>query len=135
MLGASMSEKHPAYRNMRKLQNGIKSIRDADAPAGNHWQGKFIYHASPFNKLTSILGIVNEYEQDLNSEANKRYIWSLHMRGPLKIVVTMHPFLAALIHTALFIVCDFTFKRVRGDLNEWEVAIWHRATLQRMYRL
>ncbi|KAF9493072.1 hypothetical protein BDN71DRAFT_1508923 [Pleurotus eryngii] len=113
MLGASMSEKHPAYRNMCKLQNGIKSIQDADTPAGNHWQG-----------------IVNEYEQDLNSKANKRYIWSLRMHDPLKIVITMHLFLAALIHTALFIVCDFTFKRVRGDLNEWEVAIWHQATLQ-----
>lgn len=47
------------------------------------------------------------------------------MEGTIKVVVTAHPILAALIHGARFLECDFTFKRMNGELNEWEVVIWH----------
>jgi hypothetical protein len=53
------------------------------------------------------------------------------MDGPIKVVVTAHPVLADLIHQARFLVCDYTFKRTNGDLNEWEVAIWRGATYER----
>jgi hypothetical protein len=43
----------------------------------------------------------------------------------------MLPRLAGLIHTADEIVCDFTFKRVAGDINEWEVAIFHKELRKR----
>lgn len=46
------------------------------------------------------------------------------MEGSIKLVVTANPVLAALIHEARFLVCDYTFKRTNGDLNEWEVVIW-----------
>ena len=47
------------------------------------------------------------------------------MEGTIKVVVTAHPILAALIHGARFLACDFTFKWMNGELNEWEVVIWH----------
>lgn len=53
------------------------------------------------------------------------------MEGPIKVVVTAHPILAKLIHEARFLVCDFTFKRTDGDLDEWEVVIWRGATNER----
>ena len=53
------------------------------------------------------------------------------MEGSVKVVVTAHPILAALIHGARFLVCDYTFKWTNGELNEWEVAIWHAALNER----
>ena len=53
------------------------------------------------------------------------------MEGAIKLVVTANPVLAALIHEARYIVCDYTFKRTNGDLNEWEVAVWRGATNER----
>ena len=53
------------------------------------------------------------------------------MEGNIKVVVTAHPILVTLLHGARFLVCDYTFKRTNGELNEWEVAIWHGATNER----
>ena len=53
------------------------------------------------------------------------------MEGTIKLIVTANPVLAALIHEARYIVCDYTFKRTNGDLNEWEVAVWRGATNER----
>jgi len=57
------------------------------------------------------------------------------MQGPLPILVTMLRGLAVLVHTAREIVCDFTFKRVSGESNEWEVAIFDRNLARRMWEL
>jgi hypothetical protein len=61
------------------------------------------------------------YQQESEGQ---RYMWSLQTHDDLHILVTMLPALAKLIHKANEIVCDFTFKRVAGDINEWEVAIF-----------
>lgn len=61
----------------------------------------------------------------------EQYIWHLRMEGATKLVVTTNPVLATLIHGARYLVCDYTFKRTSGDLNEWEVAIWRSATNER----
>lgn len=52
------------------------------------------------------------------------------MEGNIKVVVMAHPTLAALIHKhrARYFVCYYTFKHMNGELNKWEVAIWHAAT-------
>lgn len=77
-------------------------------------------------------GIVEQYEKDLKDlKPEEQYIWHLRMEGNIKLVVTAHPTLAALIHEARFLVCDYTFKRTSGDLNEWEVVIWRGATNER----
>ena len=56
------------------------------------------------------------------------------MEGAIKVVVTAHPILAALIHGAWFLACDFTFTWMNGELNEW-VAIWHRELNEREPRI
>lgn len=58
-------------------------------------------------------------------------MWHVRMESEIKLVVTLNPLLAALVHTAQAIQCDYTFKRVHGDLNECEVVIWNRGTQER----
>jgi hypothetical protein len=57
------------------------------------------------------------------------------MDGNIKVVVTTHHILVALVHGARFLICDYTFKRTNGELNEWEVVIWHGATNEREFRI
>ena len=77
-------------------------------------------------------GVVEQYNKDLITlKPEEQYIWALRMEGSTKLVVTTHPVLATLIHGARFLVCDYTFKRTNGDLNEWEVAIWWGASNER----
>jgi len=38
-----------------------------------------------------------------------------------KWVITMHPRLAKHFHSVLYLCIDYTFKRVKGDIDEWEV--------------
>jgi hypothetical protein len=52
----------------------------------------------------------------------KRYIHSVIVQDDIKIAVTMHPRIIRHIHSCRFLAIDFTFKRVEGDTNEWEVA-------------
>jgi hypothetical protein len=69
------------------------------------------------------------FEADQKQPSNEQYIRYLRMDADgNKVVVTMNTVLANLTHEARYLVCDFTFKRVRGDLNEWEVVIWHEKT-------
>jgi hypothetical protein len=128
-----LSEKHDAFRNKRKLQDSIRAGKEKALPAGLDWGGHLLtlgFHNHIC--LFFITGVVERYEQDLkNLKPADQYIWHLRMEGDTKLVVTMNPKLAALIHRELYLVCDYTFKRVHGQLNEWEVVIWHRATEQR----
>jgi hypothetical protein len=78
-------------------------------------------------------GIVDQYEQDQKLPTNQRYLWHLRMEGDIKLIITMNPTLAALFHTALYLVGDYTFKQVHGDLNECEFVVWNRATNEREF--
>ncbi|KAJ7754720.1 hypothetical protein B0H14DRAFT_2635389 [Mycena olivaceomarginata] len=42
-------------------------------------------------------------------------------KGDFKLVVTLHPQLAKFIHGVLALAIDYTFKRIEGDVDEWEV--------------
>ena len=53
------------------------------------------------------------------------------MEGGIHLAVTMNPTLAALIHNTLYLVGDYTFKQVQGDLDECEFVVWNRATNER----
>jgi len=44
------------------------------------------------------------------------------------LILTFQPFLVSLVHTALSFQVDTTFKRVRSELNEWEVTIFLTGT-------
>ena len=73
-----------------------------------------------------MIGIVDQYKQDQKLPLDKRYIWHLCMEGDIKLVVTMNLILVALVHTAQYLVGDYTFKRVSGELGKF--VIWHAET-------
>jgi hypothetical protein len=53
------------------------------------------------------------------------------MEGDIKLVVTMNAALATFIHPHLYLVSDYTFKRVHGELDECEFVVWHAPTNER----
>lgn len=44
------------------------------------------------------------------------------IKGDVKLAVTMHPVVSKLLHSVSYLCIDYTFKRVAGELNEWEIA-------------
>ena len=38
-----------------------------------------------------------------------------------KWVITMHPHLEKYFHSVIYLCIDYTFKCVKGDIDEWEV--------------
>lgn len=63
---------------------------------------------------------LNEREHKLPPE--KRYIQTVVYEGDVKCVVTMLPRLAKHIHSVRFLGIDYTFQRVFGKTNEWEIS-------------
>ncbi|KZO94528.1 hypothetical protein CALVIDRAFT_580235 [Calocera viscosa TUFC12733] len=121
LLGQPLSGKFPSFRDKRKVRDFVHAQRLEVAPLGLEW-----------------LGIINAAEEDGRLPANEQYIRSTISQQGIHIVVTMNPVLAELIHTCRFLACDFTFKRVHGKFNEWEVAsfldgINENLTLARLY--
>lgn len=51
----------------------------------------------------------------------EHYIHTAMSKNGFRLVVTMHPQIATLIHKILSLNVDFTFKRVDGKMDEWEV--------------
>jgi hypothetical protein len=51
----------------------------------------------------------------------ERYIHAVMAMGDMKWVITMHPQLAKYFHQVYYLVIDYTFKRVKGDIDEWEI--------------
>lgn len=66
------------------------------------------------------------YQGDIATPIKDRYIHAVHAVDTKLIVVTMFADLVALIHKAAYVQVDTTFKRVVGDLNEWELTIYSR---------
>ncbi|KAG6818394.1 hypothetical protein H0H93_005275 [Arthromyces matolae] len=115
ILGASLSSKHPALRNKKVMSEIVRKQKLEVSPAGTNWRG-----------------ITDQFEKDQQLPESKRYLWHILMTGNLKLVVTMNPTLAGLVHSAQFLQCDYTFKRVHGEFDELEFVIWHRATTERV---
>jgi hypothetical protein len=44
------------------------------------------------------------------------------LKNGIRLVVTLHPQIAMFIHNILSLNIDYTFKRVDGAMDEWEVA-------------
>jgi hypothetical protein len=84
--------------------------------------------------VVSLIAIVEEFEKGKSRPLNEQYIRLIRMDGDsVKVVVTMNAELAKLLHRARYIVVDFTFKRVFGEMNEWEVVIWDELMRERVY--
>ncbi|KAJ7261422.1 hypothetical protein C8J57DRAFT_1513953 [Mycena rebaudengoi] len=117
VLGASIDIKHPAFRDTRCLHDEVSKLKSDGTPAGLLWAG-----------------ILADYEDDLKLPLAKRYVHHVHMSGETKIAVAMNPELAALLHEegVRFIEGDITFKRTKGEMNEWEAAVWYTPSLERV---
>jgi hypothetical protein len=67
----------------------------------------------------------------------QRYVHHVYMSGETKIAVAMNPELAALLHDGgvRFIQGDITFKRTKGEMNEWEAVIWYTPSFERKSKI
>ncbi|KAJ7628068.1 hypothetical protein B0H17DRAFT_1218393 [Mycena rosella] len=123
MLGTSLDVKHHAFRDTRRLRDHVSQLKSGGTPAGLLWAG-----------------ILEDYASDLQLPVDQRYVHHIRMDGAIKIAVAMNPELAALLHDdgVRFLEGDITFKRTKGEMNEWEAAIWYtpeikRVTIARIY--
>lgn len=72
-------------------------------------------------------GVADLMVKDLLKPIEERYIHSIMstQHGGI-LIFTFLSRLLTLIHKALTIQVDTTFKRTAGDINEWEIVIWYR---------
>ncbi|KAJ7909761.1 hypothetical protein B0H13DRAFT_2490289 [Mycena leptocephala] len=117
VLGTSLAVKHPAFRDTRRLRDEVSNLKSDGSPGGLLW-----------------VGILAGYEKDQKRPMCDRYVHQIRMEGAMKIAVTMNPELAALIHDAgaRYLEGDITFKRTKGEMDEWEAAIWYTPTIERV---
>ncbi|KIJ58716.1 hypothetical protein HYDPIDRAFT_171172 [Hydnomerulius pinastri MD-312] len=77
-------------------------------------------------------------ERESKLPLEQRYIHTVMSKGDIKLAVTMHPAIAALLHSVTYLCINFTFKCVAGEFNEWEIAGFsdhfkQRLTLSSLY--
>lgn len=122
------------------IQNQIKrdlitQAKLSKSPAGLGVVGTFMYlkiHHNILTPILPILGVYNLYIAELALPLDERYIHNvLHTPDGAILILTFQPFLASLVHEALSFQVDTTFKRVHGELNEWEIVIFYPGTNRR----
>jgi hypothetical protein len=76
-----------------------------------------------YGHTESLTGLVYEHVERESKLADKeRYIHTVMTKGDIKIAVMMNPIIAKIMHVVAYLCIDYTFKRVSGELNEWEIA-------------
>ena len=64
-------------------------------------------------------GLLHEYMQhESKLPADKCYIQVVMVTHEAKWVITMHPHLAKYFHSVIYLCIDYTFKHVKGDIDE-----------------
>lgn len=77
--------------------------------------------------LTYSSALFPYYQKEQLLPKEDRYLWAFRATGRHPLIVAMDPFLAEQIHDATSLACDFTYKRIHGELQEWEMAMYsHR---------
>ncbi|KAJ7939111.1 hypothetical protein B0H13DRAFT_2261049 [Mycena leptocephala] len=104
--GKQVAETSPAFADKRKVRDFITGKKKDQYPRGMGWDG--------------VLHELREREVKLPKE--ERYIHTAMDKNGFRLVVTMHPYIARFIYQVLSLSIDYTFKRVEGDMDEWEVA-------------
>lgn len=120
----------PALQNKRIKQNIIREEKKKVYPAGLGVTGKICLF-SRFNPLIfSHPGAYQLYQEDLVKPLEERYIHRFqHMPDGGLIIFTCFTALLALLDDSgvKAFEDDTTFKRIEGELNEWEVVIFYQA--------
>ncbi|KAJ7774684.1 hypothetical protein B0H14DRAFT_2631897 [Mycena olivaceomarginata] len=104
--GKPVAESSPAYANSRRVRDFITTQKKVEYPMGMGWEG--------------ILHELNVRQVMLPK--SERYIHTAMSKNGFRLVVTMHPQIAMFIHKLLCLYIDYTFRRVEGKMDEWEVA-------------
>ncbi|KAJ7153860.1 hypothetical protein C8R43DRAFT_1126536 [Mycena crocata] len=104
--GERVSTSSPAFTNTRKVRDFIGEKKKDAYPRGMGWEG-VLYELST---------------REITLPKHERYIHTAMSKSGFRIVVTMHPQIAIFIHRILSLNIDFTFKRVEGEMDEWEIA-------------
>ncbi|KAJ7894026.1 hypothetical protein B0H13DRAFT_2276534 [Mycena leptocephala] len=104
--GQRVAAVSPAFMDNRKVRKFIEEQKRKDYPRGMGWDG-VLHHLSTKEPLLP---------------KSERYIHTAMSKNGFKLVVTMQPQIASHMHNTLALNIDFTFKRVDGTMNEWEVA-------------
>ncbi|KAJ7189957.1 hypothetical protein GGX14DRAFT_607445 [Mycena pura] len=112
--GERLAKESPAFASSRVLNDFITAQKKAKYPHGMGWEG-VLHHMGRELALSD------------------RYIHAAIAKDGYRIVVTMHHELAPLIHSARYLCIDYTFKRVEGTMNEWEIAIFNDRYNMRAY--
>ncbi|KAJ7129118.1 hypothetical protein C8R46DRAFT_1202508 [Mycena filopes] len=120
--GNRVAQHSPAFASARKVRDFVSSEKKKAHPRGMGWEG--VHHR------------MSTYEIKLPK--SEHYIHVVMAKNGFKLVVTMHPQIVMYIHRVLYLVIDYTFKRVEGELDEWEVAAFldrfnHRLTFASLY--
>ncbi|KAJ7652738.1 hypothetical protein DFH06DRAFT_1418342 [Mycena polygramma] len=104
--GRRVMDATPAFADTRKVRALIVGKKKIEHPQGMGFEG--------------VVHLVNVRE--LHLPMHDRYIHAAITKGGFRVVVTMHPQIVMFIHRILSLNIDFTFKRVEGKMDEWEVA-------------
>ncbi|GJF01013.1 hypothetical protein PsYK624_173180 [Phanerochaete sordida] len=114
IFGGDIAQTTIVYGDRRRLRDNLREIKMTEFPRGTGWDG-----------------VLHEHQQEAARAPEKRYIQTVTTKGDIKIIVTMLPSLAKRFHSALWLAIDFTFKRVLGDMNEWEIVTFDPLVNQR----
>ncbi|KAJ7737198.1 hypothetical protein B0H14DRAFT_2638802 [Mycena olivaceomarginata] len=107
--------------------NGLTVQKLLNAPSTlSAYNGKRVEDSSPVfvdtRKVRDFISVQKklEHPHGFGWEDGALYSCAMSKNG-FRLVVTMHPQIATLIHKILSLNIDFTFKRVDGKMYEWEV--------------
>ncbi|KAJ7835323.1 hypothetical protein B0H14DRAFT_2590316 [Mycena olivaceomarginata] len=103
--GEQVSAGSPAYIDHRRVKDFITEHKKKEHPHGMGWAG-----------------VLHHFDKEVSLLPADRYLHTTMSKNGFRLAVTMHPQIALLIHQVLSLNIDFTFKRVDGDIDEWEVA-------------
>lgn len=122
--GDTWENKAPGLSDKQRLRKEVKHLRQKEYPCGTDWQGALADAILLYDSIVDIsTGVQYELtERESKLPLEKRYIHSVVFQDDIKLAVTMLPRLAHHIHSAQYLAIDYTFKRVHGDTDEWEVA-------------
>ncbi|PPQ98092.1 hypothetical protein CVT26_003262, partial [Gymnopilus dilepis] len=104
--GRTWEEAFPCMTDNQRLRRWIRALDKTRYPEGLGWKG-----------------VQHEFENvESFKPMHERYIHSVISKSDgVRLIVTMHPELVKHIHSVSYLVIDYTFKRIKGDLNEWAV--------------
>jgi hypothetical protein len=113
--------------NKRIPRQMIQEEKAKRYPRGLDWDGADVFSRYMIMTLRYpySVGIVHQTEIDVQRPPQDRYYHYAGVQQGIRLAIVGNPTLVETVHNAPYMAADFTFKRVRGDLNEWEMAIKH----------